>query len=62
MLNSTQHAADRRETLARLASGELDFLFISPEQLTNAQTRAAVRSGARDVELFVVDEAHLVSE
>ncbi|WP_053756730.1 helicase-related protein [Streptomyces sp. AS58] len=42
--------------------GDLDFLFIGPEQLTNSETWAAVRAGARDVGLFVVDEAHLVSE
>jgi ATP-dependent DNA helicase RecQ len=62
LLNSSQKAHERQDTLTRLARGELDFLFIGPEQLTNPETRAAVRGGARAVGLFVVDEAHLVSE
>ena len=62
LLNASEHAHERRDTFDRLASGGLDFLLIGPEQLTNAQTRAAIRTGARPVGLFVVDEAHLVSE
>jgi ATP-dependent DNA helicase RecQ len=62
LLNSSQKVHERQDTLTRLARGELDFLFIGPEQLTNPETRAAVRDGARAVGLFVVDEAHLVSE
>lgn len=61
-LNSAQNVHERRDTLARLERGELDFLFIGPEQLTNDETRATVRESARAVTLFVVDEAHLVSE
>jgi ATP-dependent DNA helicase RecQ len=61
-LNSSQRAHERHETLGRLAEGDLDFLLIGPEQLTNAETRAAVETGRREVGLFVVDEAHLVSE
>ncbi len=62
LLNASEHAHERRDTLARLARGELDFLLVGPEQLTNPQTRAALRTSARPVGLFVVDEAHLVSE
>ncbi|WP_236794518.1 DEAD/DEAH box helicase [Amycolatopsis sp. GM8] len=51
-----------RDTLARLDRGELDFLFVGPEQLTNSETRDAIRAGAGDVGLFAIDEAHLVSE
>ncbi|MEW2506993.1 RecQ family ATP-dependent DNA helicase [Amycolatopsis sp. NPDC047767] len=58
LLNSSQKVHERRETLARLEKGELDFVFLGPEQLTNAETRAAITN----VTLFVVDEAHLVSE
>ena len=58
LLNSTQHAHERRATLAAIADGAVDFLFVSPEQLSNPETRAAIRG----VGLFVVDEAHLVSE
>ncbi len=62
LLNSAQKTHERQRTLTRLANGSLDFLLIGPEQLTNPETRAAVRAGAREVGLFVVDEAHLVSE
>jgi ATP-dependent DNA helicase RecQ len=62
LLNSAQPVRDRRLTLDLLAKGELDFLFVGPEQLANAETAAAVRTGARAVGLFCVDEAHLVSE
>jgi ATP-dependent DNA helicase RecQ len=62
LLNSAQSVRDRRETLDLLARGDLDFLLIGPEQLANAETAAAVRTGARAVGLFCVDEAHLVSE
>ncbi|MFI5612591.1 RecQ family ATP-dependent DNA helicase [Amycolatopsis sp. NPDC051903] len=62
LLNSTQKVHERRETVEKLAKGELDFLYIGPEQLTNPETRDAIRNGARAVTLFVVDEAHLVSE
>ncbi|WP_433273764.1 RecQ family ATP-dependent DNA helicase [Pseudonocardia xinjiangensis] len=62
LLNSSQRAHERQDALSRLARGDLDFLFIGPEQLMNSETRDAVRAGARDVRLFVVDEAHLVSE
>ncbi|WP_326565264.1 RecQ family ATP-dependent DNA helicase [Amycolatopsis rhabdoformis] len=58
LLNSSQKVHERRDTLARLEKGELDFVYLGPEQLTNAETRAAIRN----VTLFVVDEAHLVSE
>src|ERR1700754_200183 len=62
LLNSSQRTHERQDTLTRVAGGDLDFLFIGPEQLTNSETRAALRAGARKVGLFVVDEAHLVSE
>jgi ATP-dependent DNA helicase RecQ len=43
LLNSTQKTHERREITARLANGELDFLYLGPEQLTNPET--ARRSG-----------------
>ena len=62
LLNSTQRAQERRDTLDRIVRGDLDFLFVGPEQLTNPETWDAIRSGARAVGLFAVDEAHLVSQ
>lgn len=62
LLNSTQRAHERQDTLERIVRGDLDFLFVGPEQLANPETWGTIRSGARAVGLFAVDEAHLVSE
>ena len=50
----------RRRALARQAAGELEFLFVAPEQLANDETRAALEGNPPS--LFVVDEAHCISE
>jgi ATP-dependent DNA helicase RecQ len=50
----------RREALEELAAGELEFLFLSPEQLANDEVLADV--AAARPSLFVVDEAHCISE
>jgi ATP-dependent DNA helicase RecQ len=56
VVNSQQSAAAR--TTALDDPGE--FVFLAPEQLSNEQTRAALRRARPG--LFVVDEAHLVSQ
>jgi len=59
VLNSQQSAVAR--TGALLATCDSDtFVFVSPEQLTNAETRDALRRARPG--LFVVDEAHLISQ
>jgi ATP-dependent DNA helicase RecQ len=59
VLNSTQSSSERTAALA--ASRDPDaFVFISPEQLANRETREALRRAKSG--LFVVDEAHLISE
>ncbi|HEX8521663.1 MAG TPA: RecQ family ATP-dependent DNA helicase [Tepidisphaeraceae bacterium] len=60
VVNSSQRVAEKREALAALANDELEFLFLSPEQLANADTFA--RLAANPPSLFVIDEAHCVSE
>ena len=59
-LNSTLPRAEREQALAELAEDALEFLFLAPEQLAKASVldELAVAS----VSLFVVDEAHCVSE
>ena len=59
-LNSTLRAADRREALEGFEERELEFLFLAPEQLANDEVLARVQRSAPS--LFVVDEAHCVSE
>jgi ATP-dependent DNA helicase RecQ len=59
VLNSRQSAGTRAAAL--LASCDSDtFVFLSPEQLANRETRETLRRAAPG--LFVVDEAHLISQ
>jgi ATP-dependent DNA helicase RecQ len=59
VLNSRQSAGSRAAAL--LASCQPDtFVFLSPEQLANAETRETLRRAGPG--LFVVDEAHLISQ
>ncbi|HEY8340832.1 MAG TPA: RecQ family ATP-dependent DNA helicase [Egibacteraceae bacterium] len=50
----------RRQLLADLCAGRLDFFFATPEQLARDDVREALRT--TDVDLFCVDEAHCISE
>jgi ATP-dependent DNA helicase RecQ len=59
VLNSQQSAGARTEAL--LAACDSDtYVFLSPEQLANEQTRQVLRRARPG--LFVVDEAHLISQ
>ena len=59
VLNSQQSAGARAAAL--LASCEPGtFVFLSPEQLANTETRQALQRARPG--LFVVDEAHLISQ
>ncbi|HEY4278030.1 MAG TPA: RecQ family ATP-dependent DNA helicase [Conexibacter sp.] len=59
-LNSRLGASARRRTLQRLEEGEVEFLFLAPEQLANAEVRAELERVRPS--LVVVDEAHSISE
>jgi ATP-dependent DNA helicase RecQ len=59
VLNSQQSAGARTEALIATCDSDT-FVFVSPEQLTNVQTRDALRRARPG--LFVVDEAHLISQ
>ena len=59
-VNSAVRAADRREAFEDLAADELEFLFLAPEQFSNEETLE--RLEAAGPSLFVVDEAHCISE
>jgi ATP-dependent DNA helicase RecQ len=59
VLNSTQSTSARAGALAALRGPDA-FVFVSPEQLTNRETREALHRV--DPGLFVVDEAHLISQ
>jgi ATP-dependent DNA helicase RecQ len=59
-LNSTVPAAEREQALAELAEDALEFVFLAPEQLARAEVLDEL--AVADVSLFVVDEAHCISE
>ena len=59
-LNATLSAGEREETLEGAEDATLEYLFLAPEQFGNDETMARLREV--DVSLFVVDEAHCVSE
>ncbi|HEX7022517.1 MAG TPA: ATP-dependent DNA helicase RecQ [Trueperaceae bacterium] len=59
-LNSTLNQGERRELMATLAAGQLEFLFLAPEQFAAGETLERLQ--AAQPSLFVVDEAHCISE
>jgi ATP-dependent DNA helicase RecQ len=59
-LNSTIPAAERERALAELAEDALEFIFLAPEQLANAEVLAEL--AVAKPSLLVVDEAHSISE
>jgi ATP-dependent DNA helicase RecQ len=58
--NSTISDRERAWIFDAVASGGLEFLFVSPEQLAREDTIAQLTEAAPS--LFVVDEAHCISE
>jgi len=59
-VNSAQPAAELREHMEGMARGEFEYIFLAPEQLRNPET--VERLDAAKPPLFVVDEAHCISE
>ena len=59
-INSSLRAAAKAETFAKLQAEELEFLFLAPEQFNNERILEDLK--ATNVSLFVVDEAHCISE
>jgi ATP-dependent DNA helicase RecQ len=59
-LNSSLPEAEREETLAELEEDALEFLFLAPEQLANAEVLDELAIAKPS--LVVVDEAHAISE
>lgn len=59
-LNSALHETERQEALTNLQEPEFEFLFLAPEQFSREETLEQVR--CLKPSLFVVDEAHCISE
>jgi ATP-dependent DNA helicase RecQ len=60
LVNSTQRVRELRETFEKIEGGEVEFIFLSPEQLAREETRQKITDARPS--LFVVDEAHCVSD
>jgi len=60
VVNSTIKEAEREEAFEDLEAGDLEFLFLAPEQFNNPETLEHLQ--AAKPSLFVVDEAHCISE
>jgi ATP-dependent DNA helicase RecQ len=59
-LNSTMAESEREETIEGVQDGEIEFVLLAPEQLANEETLGELV--AAQPSLFVVDEAHCVSQ
>ena len=59
-VNSAIRESAREEAFEDLAEGEIEFLFLAPEQFANEETMERLRAARPS--LFVVDEAHCISE
>src|SRR4051794_9158276 len=60
LVNAQQDAGANRTAIARAAAGELKLLYVAPERFSSPGFLEAIRDV--DVGLFVVDEAHCVSQ
>jgi ATP-dependent DNA helicase RecQ len=60
VVNSAQPAGQTRRSWEKLHDGSAEYVFLSPEQLANDEIVEVLRGAG--VSLFVVDEAHCVSE
>ena len=60
VINSTLSATERRRAEEDIVSGAAEFVYTTPEQLANPEFRAVLKRVL--IDLFVVDEAHCVSQ
>lgn len=60
VVNSLVRAREEREAWEDLQEGDLEFLFLAPEQFNRPELMARVK--AAKPSLFVVDEAHCISK
>jgi len=61
-LNSSLPQTERGKTLDDIREGRLKMIYISPERLRDAFFMSAVLASGQTEKLFVVDEAHCITE
>ena len=59
IVNSQVQKSERAEAFEELEEGDLEFLFLAPEQFNNPETLERLQ--AAKPTLFVIDEAHCIS-
>jgi ATP-dependent DNA helicase RecQ len=60
VINSAQRVSETRDTMDKIEEGSSKYIFLAPEQLRKQETIETLESAR--VSLFVVDEAHCISE
>ncbi len=60
MISSAQSASEQQEAFAKAKNGILKLLYVAPERLANGSFLAWL--GTLDINFFVIDEAHCISE
>jgi ATP-dependent DNA helicase RecQ len=60
VINSSISEGRQKKLLEELKEGELEYMFLTPEQLNRSDVRERVRQAKPA--LFVIDEAHCISE
>lgn len=59
-LNSSVSETEQREALEQVESERSDFIFTTPERLTDAEFLATIKD--KEIDFVVIDEAHCISQ